>query len=340
MPEPVEDDYVGVITGDDGDNWLQPPQPLGPYIFYGLDGRDSVGGSNGADWIEGGRHDDFLAGQRGADTFVYEIGDGHDEIYESGSDAATDVVAFGAGVSPSDIRLETTDRRVDVVVMFQDMPIITLDGQGSLELRVVEQLAFEDGTSWTMKDIIIPQIGTALRDRINGGFGGMSSDNMIYGLAGNDELNAGDGDDTVFGGGGADILQGGRGVNFLDAGSGDDRVYGGQARDVIHGGNGQDLVEAGSGTDRVVGGAGNDTLTGGLGNDFFAFRPGSGHDLIEDFGEGADRIDLRPYDGITSRGQIGMSEQEGDTVLALLGGDTITLHNVDASEVLDSDILI
>ena len=85
-------------------------------------------------------------------------------------------------------------------------------------------------------------------------------------------LNAGNGNDTIYGGGG-DQYSGGIHAN---GGAGNDRIYGtafsdtlegGSGSDTIFGGDGNDVLAGNSGNDKIHGGAGNDTLVGGTGRD-------------------------------------------------------------------------
>jgi Ca2+-binding RTX toxin-like protein len=156
--------------------------------------------------------------------------------------------------------------------------------------------------------------------------------NFILAGAGDDLVGAGFGMDTVFGGDGndsingfgffpgspsgsigvvgadgADLLFGGAGDDTINAGGGDDQVYGGADDDVINGGRGADQLHGGAGEDRLRGGEGADQLTGGAGADAFVLavdfpfgglETGVGpdaRDVILDFCQGVDRIDLRGY---------------------------------------------
>ncbi|WP_454630035.1 calcium-binding protein [Bradyrhizobium cenepequi] len=85
------------------------------------------------------------------------------------------------------------------------------------------------------------------------------------------------GDDTVYGGGGNDLITGGHGDSSLFGGAGNDSIYGGSGNDTLDGGSGNDYLRAGTGAQSLVGGDGNDllrdftsghsTLSGGSGND-------------------------------------------------------------------------
>ncbi|MBX9778593.1 MAG: hypothetical protein K2Y71_29835 [Xanthobacteraceae bacterium] len=70
----------------------------------------------------------------------------------------------------------------------------------------------------------------------------------------------------------------------IDAGGGNDDLWGGAGLDVLNGGSGDDWLE---------GGLGLDILTGGGGADYFVFNRGDGPDLVTDFQAGFDKIVLR-----------------------------------------------
>lgn len=88
---------------------------------------------------------------------------------------------------------------------------------------------------------------------------GISENDEIFGLAGDDSGGAGAGNDTVYGGKGNDDFNGG---------DDDDTVNGGNGNDLLDGGYGNDTVNGGNGNDDLYGDFGNDTLVGGSGNDF------------------------------------------------------------------------
>jgi surface adhesion protein len=92
-----------------------------------------------------------------------------------------------------------------------------------------------------------------------------------------DVSGAHDGNDTLLGGAGNDIL------------------FGLGGNDTLDGGKGNDILLGGTGNDTLMGGQGNDILIGGSGGDTFVWKAGdTGNDVIKDFkaSEG-DRIDLR-----------------------------------------------
>ncbi len=110
---------------------------------------------------------------------------------------------------------------------------------------------------------------------------------IIFGGAGNDDLEivttdgklvGGAGRDTLFGGPGENKLVGGPGPDFLAGGGGDDILVGGFARDRLFGESGDDLLRGGPAKDFLRGGSGNDTLFGG--NDRDDLFGGSGFDQV------------------------------------------------------------
>ncbi|WP_238368135.1 calcium-binding protein [Mesobacterium pallidum] len=137
-------------------------------------------------------------------------------------------------------------------------------------------------------------------DRLYGGdednhFAGDAGDDELRGAGGSDTLQGGDGLDTLGGGDGDDRLDGGKGADELRGAAGEDTLFGGDWRDTLHGGSGDDTLFGGGGDDSLLGGTGDDTMTGGSGADVFVLGPWSGSDLITDFQDGIDKIDISRF---------------------------------------------
>lgn len=66
-------------------------------------------------------------------------------------------------------------------------------------------------------------------------------------------------------------------------------------RDTIYGGSGNDLLDGGGAEDTLLGGVGDDTMTGGAGAGVFVLGPWSGSDLITDFEDGVDQVDISRF---------------------------------------------
>ena len=168
-------------------------------------GNDHVVGTHFDDIIQGGTGDDLLEGGDGADTYIFNIGDGHDTVNDQvGNILANDgdTIAFGAGISPSDIHIERTGDSLQNAVLTYDSAgdTVTIDGQFSYTTinfrpNEVENITFADGTTWTADDLrhaYIAQQETSGNDVIDGFY----TDDVIDGGAGNDILRGGDGSDT------------------------------------------------------------------------------------------------------------------------------------------------
>lgn len=91
--------------------------------------------------------------------------------------------------------------------------------------------------------------------------------NLLWGEYGDDAMFGGRGADTLNGGGGDDVLQGGSGADYMNGGEDDDFVSGEGGNDDVNGTEGNDTVHGGGGNDRVAGESGNDVLVGGGGDD-------------------------------------------------------------------------
>ena len=88
--------------------------------------------------------------------------------------------------------------------------------------------------------------------------------------------------------------------------------------------------------------SGNDTLTGAGGNAEFVFAQPIGNDAIYNFNVATDKIDLTGFANIASlndiKGSIA-SDSNGDAVIAVGAGETITLHGVDAASLTAADFV-
>ncbi|MEA3052453.1 MAG: hypothetical protein QOG72_1356 [Sphingomonadales bacterium] len=155
--------------------------------------------------------------------------------------------------------------------------------------------------------------GTPDPDQLNGGNGsdtiaGLDDADLIYGHAGADSISGGGGDDAIDGGPGADLIEGGEG---------EDALFGGAGDDVIHGGPGNDRIEE----NMVAGAGGNDSLYGDGGDDFFLFyrelpQPGGVYYLSG--GDGNDRM----WVGVSTAGVATVDGGAGDDDIVI-----ITLRN-------------
>ena len=103
---------------------------------------------------------------------------------------------------------------------------------------------------------------------------------------------------TASNGGGnalANSITGNAVANLLKGLAGNDKLYGMAGDDRLEGGDGNDLLVAGAGKDTLVGGAGSDVYDW---NTIAEAGKGSTADVILDFAQGSDKIDLSTIDGV------------------------------------------
>ena len=96
---------------------------------------------------------------------------------------------------------------------------------------------------------------------------GTDGNDTLRGTPGNDVIVALKGHDTIDGLGGNDIICAGSGADTISGGDGHDVLLGNGGRDTITGDGGNDVLFGGKGKDNLQGGIGNDDLSGNLGID-------------------------------------------------------------------------
>lgn len=248
--------------------------------LYGGDGEDSVNGGTGADVIEGGAGRDTLVGGDDNDTFLFGNNFGQDTVSGGEGGFNYDTLNFSALAAPVTATLSAAKEGA----VAQDTNNVAFS---QIERFVLTEFSdVLDGGPGTT-GIAIDALGGD--DSVYGGAGA----DTIDGGTGNDRIEGRAGADTIFGGTGDDTIVGYDSANMaaggIIAGSDDgsaDYIDGGDGNDIIAGGAGNDTLIGGADRDTIIGGAGNDVLTGGLGNDIFMYTPGDGNDTISDFNAG------------------------------------------------------
>ncbi|WND01970.1 hypothetical protein QGN29_10460 [Temperatibacter marinus] len=103
----------------------------------------------------------------------------------------------------------------------------------------------------------------------------------------------------------------------------------------IFGSQGDDHIKGSAGDDVIKGSGGNDTLEGGTGEDKFSFYSPWGDDVITDFEDGEDMLDLAwsglKFDDLTIR------QEDANTVIYDGNGNSITLEDVQATSITQDD---
>ena len=131
-----------------------------------------------------------------------------------------------------------------------------------------------------------------------------------------------------------DVLIGDGVSNSLEGGAGGDTLDGEGGNDVLFGQSGDDTLIGGDGNDILNGGLDRDILWGGDGVDIFEFLDviesgiGSSRDVIKDFEQGVDLLDLATV-GATSFSSGGFTNTAGEVTYKLIGGGTKTVIEYD-----------
>ena len=113
-----------------------------------------------------------------------------------------------------------------------------------------------------------------------------SGDDYVFGEQKNDKLSGGEGNDEIYGGEGRDIISGDAGDDTLYGQGSSDEILGGEGDDVLFGTDGALTWEK----DELTGGAGSDRFV--LGTTEEVFYRAKGHAVIKDFDADVDQIQL------------------------------------------------
>lgn len=246
--------------------------------LVGTRDNDTLDGDSQDNTLIGGAGDDVLKGGQGNDTYLFELGDGHDTIYDFDySQGNLDTIRFGAGIAADDIAISRT--RYDLVLTVGATgDTLTIQNASSGSSFAIEHVEFADGTLWSWNWMLKqaarnPVLGTDQTDWLQG-WSGVGE--TLIALGGDDSLSGGSGDDT------------------FDGGTGDDRSigYGGSDTYIFRRGDGRDTItdfswETGS-TDTIRFGEGiaaSDIHLSRSGNDLLLSIDGSNDQLrVESWG--------------------------------------------------------
>ena len=237
-------------------------------------GADVVIGGLGSDTIDAGKDDadaDIVFGDNGHVTFDSQ---GRVKLAESldmglGDD---DTIAVGGGDN--------------VVIGGTGSDTITALGGNDVVLGDDGRATFE--SSGHVKRAESFDLGFGGNDTIRVGAG----DNVVIAGAGNDTVVALGGNDAVLGDGGYAEFEAGIRVAFVSvdaAGAGNDRIDAGEGDNVVLGGSGSDTITTGAGADIVLGDNGAVRFAGGIRQEVTSDRTGGAGDTITT-GAGADLV--------------------------------------------------
>lgn len=209
------------LNGNDDDDTL-----------FGGSGVDSLSGGAGADALRGGVGNDNLYGGDDSDTYLWNIGDGDDTVTDS--DGTNDVLELGAGIGAED--LVFTVNGSDLEITFASIAgeiILTghLNGAGTQQ---IEKVRFDNDLELDLAYYSDWTFGTNGSETISGDVSG-DTDDVIFGLDGNDTIHGYDENDILVGGNGKDTLYGGNDNDIVVGGYGaQDRIDGDGGNDILY----------------------------------------------------------------------------------------------------------
>ena len=223
-----------VIDAGEGDDQLFGED--GSDVLNGGGGNDTLSGGNGDDLLAGGAGTDTLTGGAGSDTYLIGRNEGVDTITNTPDTdpASIDVLRFGSGIAPSDIRVLPNGGSGSA----NDFELQVLGPGGSVETTVKVLGARNEAT------------GDQILDEVR-----FTGDATVWSLAElrSRSLMPSDGNDTIAGFSTADTMLGGLGDDFLSGNGGNDTLIGGAGNDQLDGGAGDDTYRfgLGQGSDEV-----------------------------------------------------------------------------------------
>lgn len=315
--------------------------------LFGGEGNDLLDGGVGNDTLTGGNGNDVLVGRSGSDEMIG--GAGNDIYYvDSELDAVTEHAGEGADIVRVSISGYELDANIETGVVITTAGASL--GGNELDNLLIGNVGNDDLYGGLGNDILKGGGGMNYLSGNEGNDTYYVNDadgvDTVYEAAdgGTDTIRYANGSyvmpdnlENAFGSLGLNLhgtnitgnaldneITGAGGKDMLAGAGGNDTIFGAEGSDQLFGGDGDDVLNGGADNDDIEGGGGVDVLSGGAGSDSFIFSgtydslpPQFGEaDLITDFGNGGDLIDLRGIDADT-----GVAGDQGFTVKdAFTGG--------------------
>ncbi|MHB1076707.1 beta strand repeat-containing protein [Thiobacillus sp.] len=231
------DDYISGFGGDDtllggsGNDVLDGGTgsdalsgDVGNDTLYGGDGIDTLYGGAGDDVLAGGTSNDVLQGGLGNDAYVFNLGDGEDQVIDS---AGTDVLRFGLGIAQGDLTFSKFGVSLRIALPGGTDAVVLKDWFTGI--NTVNTLQFSDGSTF--------DLGSIAQSVVDQPVLGAAGDDTLVGSIYNDILQGGQGNDTLIGGTGDDVYR-------FNTGDGVDKIY---ELSAVAGVKGNDTIEFGAG---------------------------------------------------------------------------------------------
>ncbi len=326
---------------------LHPSHPVDSTEFlWGLAPYDvDLGGMENVDlWVGGlAEKPEIFGGMLGTThNFVFELQmenlQNGDRFYYLHRLAGTNLLQALEGNSFSELIERNTSATMLPADVFS-VPSFTFDMNVVNPGGILDPLVDDPSTAYDETALLVKEPDGTVRypDADHALFYGRPIADDIESGDGDDTVKGNDGDDRLEGGGGNDAVVGGEGNDILTDRFGDDDLKGGPGNDAIHGGPGFDLLQGGTGHDMVVIGSdpgeilsseGNDILIGG--DSFDVIFGDSGDDWIQ----GGDQADFLAGDhgAPTQNNPLGTDGHDvinsggGNDDYDSEGGDDILIH--------------
>jgi Ca2+-binding RTX toxin-like protein len=337
----------GGIQADtlDGGNGHDTLSASGNDLLFGGAGQDRLE-SHGADTMRGGAGDDVYVVREGGAWVLESFGEGNDTVLTNNTyhKLGTEVenLLYNENAPAKAFTFEGNSKSNVIKSSIFDDKLTGWGGADTMESGAGNDTV-DAGDS---DDAVLAGDGA---DIVIGGKGdddvkGEAGNDSISGDAGYDILSGGDGEDWLSGGEGFDLILGGAGTDRLYGGLGNDSLEGGTEADTLAGDAGADTLDGGLGADRLLGGAdadllmgrdGDDRINGGAGRDSLIGDAGADRfvfgsiadsakgaaDLILDYQDGMDRIDLSVIDADGAFGTLNAFRFQAERPVFTSAGD-------------------
>jgi len=305
-------------------------------------GNDTIDASNlGKSHIGlqviGGPGNDLITGSDGDDSFVWNPGDGSDTIDGRGG---FDTLVFNGANVAENVNITANGSGV---LFTRSVASITMDLKGIEKIQFAALGAVDNINVGNLTGTDVQQVAIDLGAA--GGVGDGAADTVtVNGTGGNDHI-------KLVGGGDQVTVNGLQAQVMIDHVETQDKlvVQGGAGDDIIDAsgtpaGGMQFIIDGGDGNDVLHGGQGDDLLNGGAGADRFEFSGFNGTDMIADFQQGLDKIDITGYGGALNKfgdlaghiSQVGANTHI-DLGGAVAGAGSIVLQNTQMASLSSSD---
>ena len=291
--------------------------------------------------------DDSMNGGVGNDTYLFNLGDGQDTIYEYDTTAGNvDTLRFGEGITGANISVSRNG--FDLVLSINGTTDqITIAGWGYDEAYRIERVEFTNGTVWDSTHLQAQAAALPITWQwdIHGDVG----NNTYLFNAGDSTKTITDYDATI---GNVDTLRFGAGIASKDivfSRSGNDlmmTVVGTADQVTIKNWESGDAnriervefadgtvwdttyLQANASAIAITGTSGNDILYGDVGSNTYLFSLGGGQDKIYDFDTASGNIDTLRFGAGIASSNIAFSRAGNDLVLSVNGtNDQVTIAN-------------